>query len=245
MAPAHNAVRELFYWVRYMDIKLYYTEKGSGEPLILLHGNGEDSGYFKEQIRFFSKHFRVIAVDTRGHGRSQRGTAPFTLSQFADDLKCFMDSMGIKKAHILGFSDGANIAMIFALRYPSMTDRLILNSGNLFPSGMKLRVRLPIEAGYRLYSALSKVSISAKRQAELLGLMTNEPDIRPSELAAIKAKTLVIAGNKDMIKESHTRLIAGSLPNSQLAIICGDHFAAAKNPRVFDRVVYGFLTEKD
>lgn len=96
-----------------MDIKLYYSEHGSGEPLILLHGNGEDSGYFKEQIRFFSKHFRVIAVDTRGHGRSPRGNAPFTLTQFAEDLRCFMLEMGIKKAHILGFSDGANIAMLF------------------------------------------------------------------------------------------------------------------------------------
>lgn len=115
-----------------MDIKLYYSEHGSGEPLILLHGNGEDSRYFKEQIRFFSKHFRVIAVDTRGHGRSPRGKAPFTLTQFAEDLRCFMLEMGIKKAHILGFSDGANIAMLFALKYPQMTDRLILNSGNIF-----------------------------------------------------------------------------------------------------------------
>lgn len=228
-----------------MDIKLYYSEHGSGEPLILLHGNGEDSRYFKEQIRFFSKHFRVIAVDTRGHGRSPRGNAPFTLTQFAEDLRCFMLEMGIKKAHILGFSDGANIAMLFALKYPQMTDRLILNSGNIFPSGMKLSVRLPIEAGYVLNKALSKISKRAKKQAELLGLMANEPHIRPKELSAIRSKALVIAGNKDMIKDSHTRLIASSLPNSQLAIIWGDHFAAAKNPKVFDRVVYRFLTEKE
>lgn len=86
-----------------MDIKLYYSEHGSGEPLILLHGNGEDSGYFKEQIRFFSKHFRVIAVDTRGHGRSPRGNAPFTLTQFAEDLRCFMLEMGIKKPTFWAF----------------------------------------------------------------------------------------------------------------------------------------------
>lgn len=86
-----------------MDIKLYYSEHGSGEPLILLHGNGEDSRYFKEQIRFFSKHFRVIAVDTRGHGRSPRGKAPFTLTQFAEDLRCFMLEMGIKKPTFWAF----------------------------------------------------------------------------------------------------------------------------------------------
>lgn len=158
-----------------MDIKLYYSEHGSGEPLILLHGNGEDSGYFKEQIRFFSKHFRVIAVDTRGHGRSPRGKAPFTLTQFAEDLRCFMLEMGIKKAHILGFSDGANIAMLFALKYPQMTDRLILNSGNIFPSGMKLSVRLPIEAGYVLNKALSKISKRAKSRRSCWGLWQTSP----------------------------------------------------------------------
>lgn len=72
---------------------------------------------------------------------------------------------------------------------------------------------------------------AGKKQAELLELMANEPHIRPKELSAIRSKALVIAGNKDMIKGSHTRLIASSLPNSQLAIIQGDHFTAAKNPR--------------
>lgn len=67
--------------------------------------------------------------------------------------------------------------MLFALKYPQMTDRLILNSGNIFPSGMKLSVRLPIEAGYVLNKALSKISKRAKKQAELLGLMANEPHI--------------------------------------------------------------------
>lgn len=138
-----------------MDIKLYYSEHGSGEPLILLHGNGEDSGYFKEQIRFFSKHFRVIAVDTRGHGRSPRGNAPFTLTQFAEDLRCFMLEMGIKKPTFWAFRRRKH-RHAFALKYPQMTDRLILNSGNIFPSGMKLSVRLPIEAGYVLNKALSK-----------------------------------------------------------------------------------------
>lgn len=63
-----------------MDIRLYYREKGSGEPLILLHGNGEDGSYFESQIEHLSGKYRVIALDTRGHGRSPRGTAPFTIA---------------------------------------------------------------------------------------------------------------------------------------------------------------------
>ncbi len=109
-----------------MNIQLSYREQGRGEPLILLHGNGEDSSYFAEQIRCFSKTYRVIAVDTRGHGRTPRGTAPFTIRQFAEDLKGLMDRLKIEKAHILGFSDGGNIALVFALCYPQMVDHLIL-----------------------------------------------------------------------------------------------------------------------
>ena len=74
-----------------MDIQLHYVEKGQGMPLILLHGNGEDGGYFKHQIDHFSGAYRVIAIDTRGHGQSPRGFAPFTIRQFAEDLYNFME----------------------------------------------------------------------------------------------------------------------------------------------------------
>ena len=101
-----------------MDIELYYREAGSGEPLIMLHGNGESGEYFINQIEHFQSRYRVIAPDTRGHGRSPRGEAPFTIAQFANDLYDFMQGLGIARAAILGFSDGANIAMKFAMQHP-------------------------------------------------------------------------------------------------------------------------------
>ena len=82
-----------------MDIELHYIEEGEGFPLVLLHGNGEDHSYFEHQIGPFSRHYRVIAPDTRGHGGSPRGEAPFTLDQFAEDLKEFLDGLGISKQH--------------------------------------------------------------------------------------------------------------------------------------------------
>ena len=103
-----------------MDIELYYQEKGSGEPLILLHGNGENSTYFEKQVDYFQGRYRVIVLDTRGHGKSPRGSAPFTIEQFSCDLYDFMRLHEISKAVILGFSDGANIAMKFAMRHPNM-----------------------------------------------------------------------------------------------------------------------------
>ena len=100
-----------------MDIQLSYVVAGSGFPLVLLHGNGEDHSYFKRQFEPFAQHYRVIAPDTRGHGHTPRGTAPFTLDQFAEDLKGFLDGMDIGRCHLLGFSDGGNIALLFDLKF--------------------------------------------------------------------------------------------------------------------------------
>ena len=223
------------------DIQLHYIEKGEGQPLILLHGNGEDSSYFEHQIAYFCNNYRVIAIDTRGHGKSPRGTMPFTIQQFAEDLKDFMEALNIANAIVLGFSDGGNIALEFALKYPERVEKLILNGANLYPSGVKAIYQWPIEVGYRVAKHFSKKSEKAKHNAELLGLMVNEPHIDPKELARLTMPVLVIAGTKDMIKESHTRLIYNSLPNAQLSIIEGDHFVANKNAEAFNAAVEAFL----
>ena len=228
-----------------MDIALHYIEKGTGMPLILLHGNGESHAYFENQIKYFSAKYRVIAIDTRGHGKSHRGEAPFTIRQFAQDLRDFMDLHSIEKAHVLGFSDGGNIALVFALKYPERVDRLILNGANLDASGVKVSVQLPIELGYRVASLFAKKSPDAKRNAEMLGLMVNDPNIPPRELKKLRIKTLVIAGTKDMIKEKHTRLIYESLPKARLVILPGNHFIANKRAEEFNAVVEQFLEEAE
>ena len=225
-----------------MDIELFYTKTGSGPTLLLLHGNGEDSTYFVHQVEEFSRDFTVYAIDTRGHGKSPRGAAPFTISQFADDLLAFMDQQGLPQADILGFSDGGNIALTFALRHPDRVRRLILNGANLDPKGVKPLVQLPIVLGYHLAS-LSK-SPKARAHAELLGLMVNEPHIDPAELKKLTMSVLVIAGTKDMIQERHTRLIANRIPGARLALIPGDHFIASKAPTTFNRAVRQFLEEE-
>ena len=223
------------------EIQLHYVELGQGQLLILLHGNGESCDYFEHQIAYFSKQYHVIALDTRGHGKSPRGEKPFTIKQFAEDLHDFMDEIGIEKAHILGFSDGGNIALTFALKYPDRVEKMIVDGANLFPSGVRPLYQWPIEIGYRIARLFSKKSEKAKQNAEMLGLMVNEPHIEPSELARLTMPVLVIAGTKDMIKESHTRLIYKSLPNAQMNIIEGNHFVANKNADVFNKVVDLFL----
>ena len=224
-----------------MDINHFYIEQGTGFPLILLHGNGEDCAYFTRQIDSFSENFHVIALDTRGHGQTPRGEAPFTIRQFAEDLLAFMDQHNIEKAHLLGFSDGGNIAMVFALAHPERVDKLILNGANLDASGVKRKIQIPIEIGYRIAKLFAGRSPKAKKNAEMLGLMVNDPNVKPEELSRIQNPTLVIAGDHDMIKDQHTRLIAQSIPGAELCILQGNHFIANKNPQSFNEAVLRFL----
>ena len=223
-----------------MDIELFYREKGGGEPLILLHGNGEDGSYFVHQIEHFQSRYRVIVLDTRGHGRSPRGSAPFTIRQFALDLYDFLRAHEIPSAVLLGFSD-ANIAMQFALDHPEMVRALILNGGNLDPSGVRRSTQLPIELGYRIAKHFASRSAGARKNAELLGLMVNEPHLTPADLSRLSMPALVICGTRDMIRGSHSKMIADSLPHASLTILPGDHFLANKRPAAFNRAVDDFL----
>lgn len=226
-----------------MDIQLHHEEYGEGEPLILLHGNGESGEYFANQIGYFSQKRRVIALDTRGHGKSPRGIKTFSIEQFAEDLHDFMNEMQIKRSDILGFSDGGNIALTFALKYPKQVKRLILNGANLYPYGVKPTVQIPIVIGYKIAVHFAKKSSDAARNAEMLGLMVNEPNISPKQLKNLSMKTLVITGKHDMIKDSHTALIAANIPNAKWVKIDGDHFIANKNPKSFNAEVEKFLNE--
>ena len=227
-----------------MDIELYNQEKGSGEPLILLHGNGEDRTYFENQMEFFQSGYRVIALDTRGHGQSPRGTKPFTIEQFSCDLYDFMKSREISKAVILGFSDGANIAMKFAIRHPGMVKALILNGGNLNAAGVKRTTQLPIEIGYRIARHFAKSSPKAKRNVEMLGLMVNEPNICLEQLCEITMPTLVLVGTNDMIKDAHSRTIAAALPHAEFVALKGGHCISKDAPEAYNRTVLDFLKKQ-
>lgn len=224
-----------------MDIQQHYIERGEGEVLILLHGNGEDVTYFEHQINYFSKKYRVIALDTRGHGKTKRGEAPFTIRQFAEDLHEFLKEKNIDKVNLLGFSDGGNIAMIFAMKYPENVKKLILNGANLDGSGVKFLVQFPILLGYYFAAIFARRSKEAKKNAEMLGLMVKDPNVKVQEPSKISMPTLVIAGNKDMIKDSHTRLIGRHIPNAKTVILEGDHFVANKRPEIFNQEVEQFL----
>lgn len=222
-------------------MSLHYVEKGSGEPLVLLHGNGQDHTYFNNQIDFFSEYYRVIAVDTRGHGQSPRGDAPFTLSQFADDLKAFLDELSLSSVNLLGFSDGGNIAIVFALKYQEYLKKLVLYGANIFPKGLNSIYLAFVTMGYGIVSIFSSFSKRCLRRKELLALMVNEPHVRPGELGNITVPALVIAGTQDLIRQEHTELIYQNLPNAECSYIEGTHFISANASEEFNGRVLQFL----
>lgn len=219
---------------------LYYQECGAGEPLLLLHGNGEDSSYFTHQMAPFAERFHVMALDTRGHGKSPHGEEALTLTACADDLYDFLEEHHLEQVHLLGFSDGANIALLFALQHPDRVKTMVLNGGNLNPAGVKRQIQWPITWGYHMTGWLSKWMPKAAINHEMLGLMVEGPHIDPAVLAHLTMPVLVIAGTNDMILESHTKLIYQSLPNSKLSLLEGDHFIAQKSPELFNRIVLDF-----
>ncbi len=230
-------------WVERDGVRIAYYDVGRGTPLVLLHGNGEDSGYWHQQIPEFIRFYRVIAVDSRGHGRSESGARGLSFAMMADDLKAVLDACGIRKAHILGFSDGGNLAIKFALTYPAYVDKLILNGANVeMFRGVKPQVQLPVCLGYGLLTAMRPFSKKAARKRDVLGLMVHDYGVTMDDLRCIAAPTLLIVGEHDLIRAAQTREMADKIPNCRVEVFRdGDHFVAAKQPSRFNRTVVEFL----
>lgn len=226
------------------DAKICCFEAGEGTPVMLLHGNGEDSGYWKHQVPVLVRMgFRVLAMDSRGHGKSEPGTRGLSFDLFADDLKTVFDALGIEKTHIVGFSDGGNLAIKFALKYPAYVDRLVLNGANISMFwGVKPQIQLPLYPVAGLLNVISRFDGKAKNKRDVLALMTRDYGVSWDDLRAIEAPALVLVGSRDMIWDAHSRKIATLLPNGEYACIEGaDHFCAAGAPARFNRLMLQFL----
>lgn len=225
---------------------LLCREWGEGDPLVLLHGNGENSLYFEKQFDLFSRYFRVIAVDSRGHGGSTHGEEGLSIALMAEDVLAVLDALGIERAHLLGFSDGGNIALSFALRWPERVGKLILNGANIrMRAGVVPWATVPVHLSWGALGMLSRFNRRAAQKRDVLGLMVNDYGVTFEDLGWIKAETLVIVGERDLIRTEETDRITAALPNVQRVTIPGaDHFCAAKAPHRFNLAVLKFLLAK-
>lgn len=219
-----------------------FTEAGEGEGLIMLHGNGEDRSCFDRQLPAFSEHFRCIALDSRGHGRSTHGDKRLTLKLMAGDVLVVMDTLEIKKAHILGFSDGGNIALHLALMAPERISSLILSGANSDPSGLEPRELALMRKTRRTLSIKAVFSRSAARRLEVWELMLKEPHFTKAELESIRLPVLITAGESDVILKEHTEYLHGCIENSELIIFKGgSHFVHAEQAALYNKTILNFL----
>jgi pimeloyl-ACP methyl ester carboxylesterase len=237
-------------YIRNDDAALYYEVHQGAQPdsplLLLLHGNYEDMHVFDGRIEPLLPYYTVIAVDTRGHGKSSRGERPLSYSLFAEDLFTLVNKLHIGTFLALGFSDGANTAMEFALKHQERLAAMILVGGNISPDGLQplFRKTLRLQAAGASLTGLMKRDAHVRK--ELIDLMLKQPNIDPERLKTITVPALIINGQKDVVTDEHSARIASALPNARRIVIPGaGHFVMADAPEEFDQLLLEFLLEED
>ncbi|RFA16316.1 alpha/beta hydrolase [Subtercola boreus] len=211
---------------------LYSEMLGSGEPLLLLHGGFASLEPLRPLAVALSADFEVHMYERPGHGRTPDRPGPYSYDEMVLDALAFLDASGVGAAHVVGFSDGANIALMLALGHPSRVLSLTAISGNLDPGGFIGTVaevdpeeEPPDWQGAERddYDALSPDGPGHARTVigKLRWLWVTEPHIPPSALSVVTAPTLVISGDRDTIRVDHSALIAASIPGAELCIVPG------------------------
>ena len=232
---------------KYVDangIKIYYEEYGQGQPLLLLHGNSESIQSFRQQIPEFSKHYRVIAVDTRGQGKSSENGMTYSYDLFADDMNALLNILNIDSANILGWSDGGNTGLIMAMKYPKKVKRLVTMGANVFIDNSVVDKWVFKELHKQLKEMKNDTAYADRNRVRLINLLLTEPKHNFEELKIISSPVLVLAGEKDVIKENHTRSIAQNIRNSKLIIATKEtHYYPAENSKAFNETIIEFLRE--
>lgn len=230
-------------FVNVNKVKLYYETYGEGEPLLMIHGNGQSISAFMNQIDEFSKFYKVILVDCRGRGNSTFDyKTKLTYSLEANDIKLFLDKIGVEKAHVLGWSDGGIIGLIMAINYPEKVNKLIAIGANINPQGLK-----GLEGMINTIDELEKNNKENKNDLSLslYKLMAYYPKLEYSDLNKIESETLIMAGDHDEIKNIHTIKMYEAIKKSQLAILPNEtHYFPEENPTFFNELVLGFLKKK-
>ncbi|MEP7166335.1 MAG: alpha/beta hydrolase, partial [Ferruginibacter sp.] len=223
-------------------IKIYYEEYGKGEPVLLLHGNSSSISLFQRQIPELSKQFRVIAVDTRGQGRSTEDGKTYTYDLFADDMNALLDNLLLDSVNIVGWSDGGNTGLIMAMKYPSKVKRLITMGAVVFIDNTVVGKWVFKELNKQKKELKMDTTAWAVNRLRLIDLLLTEPRHTFEELRSIKCPVLVIAGEKDIVKEEHTKGIAANIPNSTLMIVPNEkHEFPSDNPAAFNKAVIEFI----
>ncbi|KPH12653.1 hypothetical protein AMQ68_16765 [Chryseobacterium sp. ERMR1:04] len=228
-------------FLKLKNTDLYYEIYGEGEPLILLHGNSGSIKEFYQQIPTLSQQYKVIAIDTRGQGKStDTSKLDFTYKIFADDVKALVDELGLEKVNIVGWSDGGNTGLEFALKYPDHLNKLVTIGANTFPEGVDERLFNNMKTQLQVLQAENNPE--RLNEMRLVKIMLKEPNISNGSLHKIQNPVLVIAGENDVIKREHTEMMAKQIPNAELKIYKNaTHFIPFENPEELNKDILEFL----
>jgi pimeloyl-ACP methyl ester carboxylesterase len=237
----------------YVDVEgvqTWYQDHGTGDPLVLLHGGFSDASEFGGTTPALAERFHVFTPERRGHGHTPDVPGPISYELMAADTVAFLDQLKISRSHLVGHSDGANVALLVALTRPDLVDRLVLISGNFHHDGLVAGLDLgDLAANEYLADVYGQISPDGRDHfpviaEKILRMATTEPTLNAADLAKVPARTLVMAGDDDMVSAEHTLLLYRGIPDSELAIVPGtSHALIIEKPDLCNRIILDFLTK--
>ena len=248
------------HFVRVNDIRLYYEVYGNGHPLLLMHGNGGWINDLRNQISEFAQYFKVIAVDSRAQGLSTDADQELSFSLMASDVAQLLDSLKIDSAYVLGWSDGGIVGLELALNYPGKIEKLVTVGANFLPDSTALPAKMIDEMRTSSFAGLESAAqrdiIIHSHFPERAGIIYDKlnrldlfhPHFTLEQLRSITIPTLVMAGDHDIIIDTHTLNLFHALPHSELCIMPGaGHGLLLSHPAIANEIIKNFLltTYKD
>jgi pimeloyl-ACP methyl ester carboxylesterase len=228
-------------------VRIHYEMYGTGSPVLVLHGGLGSIAGMSNQIRALAASHFVIAADTRGHGQSTDSDAPLSYSAMSDDMLTLLDCLRIDRADVVGWSDGAIIALDLAMHHPDRVRKVVAISANYdvdgltdLPSAVEIP-RVPLH--YRLFAPDPAHWPTLYRK--VVKMWQTQPHYTVDDLGHIRAPTLVMAGEFDGIKREHTDRLAKAIPNSQELIIeGGTHSVPFEKPGIVNAHILTFLDDQ-
>ncbi|HVM99093.1 MAG TPA: alpha/beta hydrolase [Caulobacteraceae bacterium] len=238
-------------YVAHDGARIYFSTYGKGLPVILLHGGLANQEYWGDQVPALTRAgYRVILIDSRGHGRSSRDNRPYTYELMASDVVAVMDQLEIPKAAVVGWSDGGIIGLVMALKHPDRLTRVFAFAANMDPSGVKDDTesnptfsRFEAEAA-DAYARLSPTPHDFPDFHQAIAKMwAEEPNYSAADLAKITTPVAIVDGDHDeAIKPEHTAYLARSIPGAKLVMLPNaSHFAFLQQPQRFNVEMLDFL----
>jgi pimeloyl-ACP methyl ester carboxylesterase len=237
-------------YVEHNGARIWYAAYGSGSPVILLHGGLGHSGNWGYQVPALTENgYRAIVIDSRGHGRSTRDGQPYTYELMASDVVAVMDTLGLEKASLVGWSDGACTGLILAANSPARVAGVFYFACNMDPSGTREFVMTPIiqrcfNRHVKDYAQLSATPDKFDEFSEAVGLMQRtQPNYSAEDLAQIRVPVAIVHSEHDeFIKREHAEYLARSIPDAEFIYLPGvSHFAPLQKPEQFNHAMLAFL----